>query len=502
MVPAAPGGMPAPAPDIANQPPYKVSEILKAYHADNLGVTGVGETIAILIDTVPKSSDLKGFWAGNSLPDLTKNVTQINVNHVHYPPRDIEETLDTEWTSGVAPGAKIRIYASGALDFVSLDKALDRIIEDLGSEPGLHQLSISLGLGETFMPGGASGEADTESGKFLRLQAGGVNIFVSTGDAGSNPQLDGHTSGGPVAGRVPVVRSFRGRGRRHDLAARCRRPHRQRNRLGGGRRRREGLFFDRPEWQQADHLAAGSKRVVPDVSLAADPDTGAYIYYQGATDQIGGTSWSAPVWAGFCALINEARSKKGKPSLPYLNPLIYPLGGTPAFNDITSGTNGAYTAGPGHDLVTGLGTPNVAELLKALTKITFMSGALMRVHIARTVLPALLLGLGWVGLPAGRAAAPGTPGACPGRPPPGAQSFRQWVKLQDALKVITQRLGQNAPIPRNLGVGRMSGPVRMPIIVATLGDSPAAMIARKTEIVQQLRTQIFRHAGTFPAGVL
>lgn len=72
------------------------------------------------------------------------------------------------------------------------------------------------------------------------------------------------------------------------------------------------------------------------------------------------------MWAGFCALVNEARHKKGQPALPYLNPLLYPLSGTAAFRDISHGTNGAYRAKAGYDLVTGLGAPNVAELINRL----------------------------------------------------------------------------------------------------------------------------------------
>ena len=73
------------------------------------------------------------------------------------------------------------------------------------------------------------------------------------------------------------------------------------------------------------------------------------------------------MWAGFCALINEARLKANKPALPFLNPLIYPLMGTAAFRDIKSGSNGAFQAGSGYDMITGIGVPNVKELIKALT---------------------------------------------------------------------------------------------------------------------------------------
>ncbi|WP_198924780.1 hypothetical protein, partial [Nitrospirillum viridazoti] len=102
------------------------------------------------------------------------------------------------------------------------------------------------------------------------------------------------------------------------------------------------------------------------VAGPADPNEGALLYLNGQKEQIGGTSWSAPLWAGFCALINEARTKAGKGTLPFLNPLLYPLLGTPCFRDITQGSNGAYSAGPGYDLVTGLGVPNVAQLVSRL----------------------------------------------------------------------------------------------------------------------------------------
>jgi kumamolisin len=72
------------------------------------------------------------------------------------------------------------------------------------------------------------------------------------------------------------------------------------------------------------------------------------------------------VWAAFCALINEARQKDGKPFLGFLNPLLYPLLGTAAFRDIVNGSNGAFHCGNGYDEVTGLGSPSVKELIARL----------------------------------------------------------------------------------------------------------------------------------------
>ena len=106
---------------------------------------------------------------------------------------------------------------------------------------------------------------------------------------------------------------------------------------------------------------------MPDVASAADPNTGALVVLHGQDVQIGGTSWSAPVWAGICALINEALQRAGKPALGFANPVFYPLAGTDAFRDITIGTNGAFTASAGYDRVTGIGVPDVGALIKALT---------------------------------------------------------------------------------------------------------------------------------------
>ena len=56
------------------------------------------------------------------------------------------------------------------------------------------------------------------------------------------------------------------------------------------------------------------------------------------------------------------------PAMGFLNPSLYPLAGTPCFRDIVAGSNGGFKAVAGYDKVTGLGTPNVGELIKALTK--------------------------------------------------------------------------------------------------------------------------------------
>jgi kumamolisin len=354
----------APVPNIADKPPYLPAEILGAYGAAGLGLTGEGQVIAILIDTFPNDSDLEAFWKASGLDVTLDQVEKINVQGGALPAPEGEETLDVSWTSGMAPAAKIRVYASGSLSFTALDQALDAIIADLPKIPGLNQLSISLGLGETFM-GGANGEAAVQHRKFLKLAAAGVNVFVSTGDAGSNPDETGHSPTGPLqaefqststavvaVGGTSLVLTPAGSVQAETAWT-----------SGGGGR---SVLFSRPAWQAGQGVPVGHDRLVPDVCAAGDPNTGAFLVLQGRPMGIGGTSWSAPMWAGFCALVNEARAKAGKSALPYVNPLLYPLSGSACFRDVTLGSNGAYSAGPNYDLVTGLGAPNVKALVASL----------------------------------------------------------------------------------------------------------------------------------------
>jgi kumamolisin len=105
-------------------------------------------------------------------------------------------------------------------------------------------------------------------------------------------------------------------------------------------------------------------RGVPDVSGDADPATGYQIHVDGRDAVFGGTSAVAPLWAALIALINE----QAKKSVGFVNPALYAA--APQFRDITSGNNGAYSAGKGWDACTGLGSPNGQALLAALVPAT------------------------------------------------------------------------------------------------------------------------------------
>jgi kumamolisin len=130
---------------------------------------------------------------------------------------------------------------------------------------------------------------------------------------------------------------------------------------GGG----VSTVFPLPTWQANSNVPlAGSfaGRGVPDVAGDADPSTGYTVRVDGQTLVIGGTSAVAPLWAGLIALSNA----QNKITAGFLQPTIYAAKAAAAFRDITSGNNGAFTAGPGWDACTGLGSPTGTALIPLL----------------------------------------------------------------------------------------------------------------------------------------
>jgi len=109
-------------------------------------------------------------------------------------------------------------------------------------------------------------------------------------------------------------------------------------------------------------------RATPDVAVLGE---GYQVVAGGKVQSVGGTSASAPAFAGFVSLLNEVRTKAGKPAMGYLNPFLYQ--NAAAFRDVTVGTNAigrgsgplryGFPCAPGWDPATGLGTPNFKKLL-------------------------------------------------------------------------------------------------------------------------------------------
>ena len=140
-------------------------------------------------------------------------------------------------------------------------------------------------------------------------------------------------------------------------------------------------YYHIPYWQTNVSMAANSGsttfRNIPDVALTADDvfasyddgdDSGTYYFV--------GTSCAAPLWAGFCALVNQQSVAVTGTNVGFLNPALYAIANrtnyNACFHDITTGNNigtgtpGLFYAVTGYDLCTGLGTPNGTNLINAL----------------------------------------------------------------------------------------------------------------------------------------
>jgi kumamolisin len=365
--------------------PYEPGQLAQAYNASSLytdNITGAGQTIAIVIDTFPLTSDLTTFWSDFGIDRGSGTVTFIQAVSGTLPAPSGEETLDTEWSSSIAPQANVRVYATQSLSFSDIDEGYEQVYSDVISSPSLaiNQMSMSFGAAEYYVSGT---QLTTDDQYFAELAAAGVTIFVSSGDVGATPtsseapggrhltpetpSSDPNVTGvggttlmvdangnesSEVVWHNPYVRNESGIGA-----------------TGGG----ISTYFSRPtSWQTGSTLPSSNMRLVPDVACAADAENGGYVILNGTTYEYGGTSWSSPTWAGFCALFNQACANAGKPVLGPLNHYLYPLIGTNNFRDITSGNNiydstQGYDAQTGYDLCTGCGAPNVTVLAQTLS---------------------------------------------------------------------------------------------------------------------------------------
>jgi len=137
-----------------------------------------------------------------------------------------------------------------------------------------------------------------------------------------------------------------------------------------------------PAWQlginMSSNMGSTNFRNVPDVALTAD---NIYVVYeQGQEGSFGGTSAATPLWAAFCALVNEKAQLTASPAMGFIAPALYAIGKGPlysnAFHDITTGNSTNYLnptnyfAIPGYDLCTGWGTPAGQALIDALVPAT------------------------------------------------------------------------------------------------------------------------------------
>src|SRR3984885_13539285 len=327
------------------------SDMRAAYYGGTL--TGSGQTLGLLE------------YAGTDLADLTtyfKNAGETNNVTVTLLSTDgtstsclarsncddTEQTLDMTQAIGMAPGLSSLVMYVGSSD--------SAIFNAMATASPLNaQLSSSW----TWSPA----DPGTDNPYFTEFAMQGQNLFQAAGDSGhwtssseiypsddvfvtsvGGTDLETSSAAGPWASETAWVD-------------------------GGG-----GVSPDRfaiPSWQTT--AAAGCSscsktlRNGPDVSANAN-----FTFYVCAdqttctANEFGGTSFAAPMWAGYLALVNQQSAANGNHSVGFINPSLYSIGlssnyGTD-FHDVTSGSNG-YSATTGYDLATGWGSPNGAGLI-------------------------------------------------------------------------------------------------------------------------------------------
>jgi kumamolisin len=334
------------------------------------GTDGSGRSVAIIeLGGGYEQSDLDTYFSGLGLQ--TPTVTAIGVDGADNVPgqdpngADPEVLLDIEVIGAIAPKAAISVYFAPNTD----SGFVDAVTQAAHADPAPAAISISWGQSEDSWTASARTALDQA---IVDAVGTGITVTVAAGDNGSS---DGAT-GGAVHVDFPASSP-------HALA--CGGTRLEANTStdtitsetvwndgssGGSTGGGVSDAFALPSWQQSVGVPASSGgatgRGVPDVAGNADPQTGYSIRVDGKDMVVGGTSAVAPLWA---ALIARIVQSTGSP-LGLAQPALYQgaAAGTDAagFRDITSGNNGAYSAGPGWDACTGLGSPDGSALLGRL----------------------------------------------------------------------------------------------------------------------------------------
>jgi kumamolisin len=327
------------------------------------GATAAGQTIGIIeLGGGYRTADISAYF--KTLGQKTPSVSAVSVDGGKNAPTnansaDGEVMLDIEVSAAVAPGAKIVVYFTPNTDQGFID-AISTAVHDSTNNPSV--ISISWGGPESSWTQQSMNALDAACQSAAAL---GISITVASGDNGSTDGAKGNNVDFPASsphvlgcGGTKLVASgttITSEVVWNELA--------NKEGAGGG-----GVsnVFPLPTWQANSNVPkpSGSTggRGVPDVAGDADPTTGYTVRVDGKTMVIGGTSAVAPLWAGLIALNNA----QNKPTAGFLNPQIYLAKAAAAFHDITQGNNGAFSAGPGWDACTGLGSPIGTKLISLL----------------------------------------------------------------------------------------------------------------------------------------
>jgi kumamolisin len=335
------------------------SDMRAAYYGGSL--TGSGQNLGLLeyygTDLADLNTYFKNIGQTNGVPVTLLSTDGTSTSCVSPSCDDTEQTLDMTQAIGMAPGLASLVVYIGSSDTA--------IISAMTTH---NPLPTTIGCSWGWTPADPS----TLNPYFQRMAAQGQNFFVASGDSSTwskkNEAWPADNAyvvavGGTDLSTTGPNGSWLSETTWSD---------------SGGGISPDGIAI--PSWQQLSGVINSSNkgsttlRNGPDVSANAN-----FTYYVCAdqttctANEYGGTSFAAPLWAAYMALVNQQAVLDGNATLGFINPTIYPYGEGSSygsyFHDITSGTSGSYAAVTGYDLVTGWGSPNGSGLLNALAGI-------------------------------------------------------------------------------------------------------------------------------------
>ena len=361
------------------------------------GIDGTGQKIAVIGRTRVNVSDIRSFRNRFNLPSNDPQFVLFG-NDPGVSQGDLPEAdLDIEWSGATAPNATI-IYVYSASITTSLQYAIDQNLApvitesyggcEIGNSGALRYLAQQANAqGITWMVASGdwgaatcdTGDSTPQAAKGLtpefpstipEITAVGGTEFAEGANSYWAPTVNG--SGGSALSYIPET-AWNDSLARNSFST-----------TGGG----ASTLFPKPIWQTGPGVPKDNARDVPDVAFNASADHDGYLVVTGGSlNAFGGTSVSSPAFAGVVALLNQylvSKNTLAKPGLGNINPTLYRLAQstTDVFHDIVTGDNKVpcvqgspncvdglvgYSAGPGYDLATGLGSANAFKLVTEWT---------------------------------------------------------------------------------------------------------------------------------------
>ena len=350
------------------------AQIKKIYGMDTVSEDGSGQTLAIL--------DFDGYLES----DIQAYINKFNITNAA--PRELvlldgfsgvptggsgqgETTLDVEMAYAIAPHlAKILIYE---VPNSSASNGISHLLAAVANDNRAQIVSVSLGHAE---PQTEAAQFQLQNTLLIQLATQGSTVFIASGDSGAYAGLTGSVA---VAnpGAQPYATAVGGTRVRYSSNS----VYTNETSWGSSAAQRGGgggisTIWPLPPWQKdlatSINLGSSTHRMIPDVSMNADGQVPYFYILKGVQGTAtGGTSFSAPLWAAYAALINQRRNANGLPNLGFANPAIYQVARSSvyssAFNDVNDGsTNLFYPTTVGYDLSTGWGSPKGGRLLELL----------------------------------------------------------------------------------------------------------------------------------------